>query len=205
MAGYRFRLSGQDTVLGHAANCTIPLDDRYLSQHHARIYFIHGHYYLYDLNSHNGTYLNGYRLTQPYALQHGDQIQIGECIFTFSTQAVQRAAGVYRGARRDVANELVAAAAAHASVILIPLLVPALIWAMYKDRSAYVSHQAKQALLYQGVYVALLLVRQISLFRFLSPALLWLLAVAGGCYAAYRCYRGQPFAYPILGELATRF
>jgi hypothetical protein len=205
MAGYRFRLSGQDTVLGLAANCTIPLSDRYLSPHHARIYFIRGQYYLYDLNSHNGTYLNGYRITQPYALQHGDQIQIGECIFTFSTQAVQRAAGVYRGARRDVANELLAAAAAHASVILVPLLVPALIWATYKDRSAYVSHQAKQALLYQGIYVALLLVRQISLFRFLSPAVLWLLAVAGGCYAAYRCYRGQPFTYPFLGELATRF
>jgi hypothetical protein len=205
MAGYRFRLSGQDTVLGLAANCTIPLSDRYLSPHHARVYFIRGHYYLYDLNSHNGTYLNGYRITQPYALQHGDQIQIGECIFTFSAQPVQRAAGVYRGPRRDVANELLAAAAAHASVILIPLLVPALIWATYKDRSAYVSHQAKQALLYQGVYVALLLLRQISLFRFLSPGLLWLLATAGGCYAAYRCYRGQPFAYPFLGELATRF
>jgi hypothetical protein len=53
--------------------------------------------------------------------------------------------------------------------------------------------------------VVLLFLRGISLFRFVSPAIIWLLAAAGGCYAAYRCYRGQPFVYPILGELAIKF
>jgi tRNA A-37 threonylcarbamoyl transferase component Bud32/uncharacterized Tic20 family protein len=205
MAGYRFRLSGQNTVLGQADNCAIPLGDRYLSPHHARVYFFKGRYYLYDLNSYNGTYLNGYRLTRPYPLEHGDQIQIGECIFTFLAPSARPAAGVYQGTRSAVSNQLMAVAGAHASVVLIPLIAPALIWAMYKDRSPYVSHQAKQALLYQGVYVVLLFLRGISLFRFVSPAIIWLLAAAGGCYAAYRCYRGQPFVYPILGELAIKF
>jgi uncharacterized Tic20 family protein len=205
MAGYRFRLSGRDTVLGQAANCAIPLADRYLSPHHARIFFTNGRYVLYDLNSHNGTYLNGYRLQQPRPLQHGDQIQIGESVFNFVIEAKQPSRGVYRGSRSKVADQLMASAAAHASVVLIPLLVPALIWASYKNRSPYVAFQAKQALLYQGVYLAILILRLASPFRGVPFLLLWLLAAAGGCYAAYRCYRGEQFVYPFLGDLAMRF
>jgi hypothetical protein len=205
MAGYRFRLSGLDTLMGQAANCTIPLHDRYLSQYHARIYFHEGHYYLYDLNSYNGTYLNGYRLTQAYALQHGDQIQIGECLFTFSVPPSHRAADVYQGRRSDISGQLLAASAAHASVILIPLIVPLLVWLEHRHHSPYVSHQAKQALLYQGMYVVLLLLRLWSPLRCVSPALIWLLAAAGGGYAAFHCYQGKPLAFPILADLALKF
>lgn len=44
-----------------------------------------GTYYLKDLNSENGTYLNGTRLkpNQEYALNDGDQVQIGEHILTW--------------------------------------------------------------------------------------------------------------------------
>jgi uncharacterized Tic20 family protein len=112
---------------------------------------------------------------------------------------------VYRGTRSKVSDQLLAAAAAHASVVLVPLVVPLIIWLAYKDRSPYVSHQAKQALLYQGVYAALLLLRQLSPLRGISPAFIWLLAVAGGVYAAVRCYQGKPLAYPVLADLAMRF
>ena len=158
-----------------------PFADRYLSQHHARVFFINGRFYLYDLNSHNGTYLNGYRLSQPHALQHGDQVQIGESFFTFSAPSSQQAGAVYRGRRTVINNQLLAAAAAHISVVAIPVVVPLLIWLTNRSRSPYVSHQAKQALLYQGLYLALMLVLGEAVpFCCVSPAVIWLLATAGG-------------------------
>ena len=42
-----------------------------------------GAFWVVDLGSANGTYLNGRRIIQPSLLSHGDQIKIGDHIFTF--------------------------------------------------------------------------------------------------------------------------
>ena len=39
-----------------------------------------GKYVLRDLNSTNGTYLNGQRLTQPWPLRKGDRLQVGNTV-----------------------------------------------------------------------------------------------------------------------------
>ena len=58
-----------------------------VSREHARIRHQEGGYTLEDLDSRNGTQVNGYRLTphQPYALRPGDYVTLGELIlFVYS-------------------------------------------------------------------------------------------------------------------------
>ena len=46
-------------MIGRAPASEITIDDRYASGRHARVYDRDGHVYLEDMNSTNGTYLNG--------------------------------------------------------------------------------------------------------------------------------------------------
>lgn len=57
----------------------------YISRHHARITTTGNHYLITDLNSTNGTKLNGILLQpgQPYILHNGDHIQLGQVVLRF--------------------------------------------------------------------------------------------------------------------------
>lgn len=60
-----------------------------VSRQHARVTYENGRYFLEDLNSSNGTWLNGNRLQpyQPQALHRGDHVQLGELMmFVYYTQ-----------------------------------------------------------------------------------------------------------------------
>jgi hypothetical protein len=63
--------------IGRAEACHVRLDDRYSSQFHARLYPKNGAWYLEDLGSTNGTYLNRKRLQGTAEVHAGDQIRIG--------------------------------------------------------------------------------------------------------------------------------
>ena len=60
----------------------IPADSA-VSRQHCVIEYDADHYVIRDLNSHNGTHVNGTRIAE-HTLQHGDHIKIGDCIFQFS-------------------------------------------------------------------------------------------------------------------------
>ncbi len=65
----------------------VPLADRCASRHHAKVELLQDHnYYFVDLNSRNGSLVNGQPTTAPVLLKHGDRIQIGktELIFQYS-------------------------------------------------------------------------------------------------------------------------
>lgn len=79
LVGLRFDLTDEFT-LGRAAGCQVTLDDTYASQIHARVFHRDGQYYVEDLGSTNGTWLNRAKVTGPLELQHGDQIQIGNTV-----------------------------------------------------------------------------------------------------------------------------
>ena len=53
------------------------LNDDYASSHHARLLPRGGEWFLEDLDSRNGTFLNGQRVEQPEKLQPGMEIRIG--------------------------------------------------------------------------------------------------------------------------------
>lgn len=79
LVGLRFDLADEFT-LGRAAGCQVTLDDTYASQIHARVFRRDGQYYLEDLGSTNGTWLNRAKVTGPLEVQRGDQIQIGNTV-----------------------------------------------------------------------------------------------------------------------------
>ena len=60
---------------------SLAVGDDHASNHHARFQFAHGSWYVEDLNSTNGTYLNGHRLMfSAQRLKKGDKIRIGRTV-----------------------------------------------------------------------------------------------------------------------------
>jgi pSer/pThr/pTyr-binding forkhead associated (FHA) protein len=70
-----------EIILGRDANCDLSVMDEALSAHHARIAFHHGQWWLEDLNSTNGTYLNHDRVTTPVVVITGDEFKCGNTHF----------------------------------------------------------------------------------------------------------------------------
>lgn len=83
----------------------VPLDDRSVSRHHARIELQSGQWHIIDLESGNGTYLNQERLTPQLAvpLDDGDRIQLGRVMLVFNTAVLQAQADA--AAALDEADE----------------------------------------------------------------------------------------------------
>src|SRR6202165_5660868 len=80
---FRQPLDGDGISIGRAADCTIPIKDRFLSRKHAEIRAEKGQWVLRDCGSANGTYLNGTRLGKDHSLQTGDRIRVGETEMVF--------------------------------------------------------------------------------------------------------------------------
>lgn len=66
------------TGLGRAPSNTVIIEDAFASNEHALLSRRNGRWWLEDLDSKNGTLLNGERLTAPAILATGDEIGIGE-------------------------------------------------------------------------------------------------------------------------------
>jgi len=67
-------------VLGRAAECELALDDTYISQQHARLFAKDGSWYVEDLGSTNGTFVNDQRLASPAMVQPGDRVRVGTTV-----------------------------------------------------------------------------------------------------------------------------
>jgi hypothetical protein len=73
------RLDGSTTI-GRGAECELRLDDTYVSQQHARIFDRGGNWYVEDLGSTNGTFVNEQKLAAPAMLTPGDHIRVGTTV-----------------------------------------------------------------------------------------------------------------------------
>ena len=69
---------GAAVQIGRAEACHVRIEDRYASQFHARLYSKNGAWYVEDLGSTNGTYLNQQRVSGSAEVQAGDHIRIGK-------------------------------------------------------------------------------------------------------------------------------
>jgi len=72
-----------ELVIGRAPQCSVCLKDEFASNLHAKIYQMEGRYYVEDLGSTNGTYVNGRRINYPTELRPGDRIKIGRTLLEF--------------------------------------------------------------------------------------------------------------------------
>ena len=76
---------GDELTVGRAAGCQVALsDDTFVSQLHARLFRKDGRYFVEDLGSTNGTFLNRKQVSAPVALRRGDRLQVGKTVFEVS-------------------------------------------------------------------------------------------------------------------------
>ena len=79
-AGGRSRTFAAEFTAGREGDLVI--DDGFASSYHARFQVARGRWYVEDLGSTNGTWLNGRRIRAAQWLKRGDKIQIGHTVMT---------------------------------------------------------------------------------------------------------------------------
>ena len=72
-----FPLTDGQHIAGRDAECSLIIDGTTVSRHHARFTVADEAATLEDLDSTNGTYVNGTRITAPTRLAHGDELSLG--------------------------------------------------------------------------------------------------------------------------------
>jgi len=77
-----YSVHAQEVTIGRAPQSSIGIDNPAVSYNHARIFWQDGVYYVQDLGSLNGTFLNGNRITQA-PLSFGDTIAVGKHTIRF--------------------------------------------------------------------------------------------------------------------------
>ena len=81
LAGTTLSLMDSGVLLGRNPECTLVLDDDFASGRHARIFRRDGGWFVEDLGSTNGTFLESNRLTEPTPVEVGSTLRIGKTIF----------------------------------------------------------------------------------------------------------------------------
>jgi len=80
LAGTRITLDGRPITIGRADDSTLVLDDDYASTRHARLSLRGSDWYVEDLGSTNGTYLDRAKVTAPLRVPLGVPIRIGKTV-----------------------------------------------------------------------------------------------------------------------------
>jgi hypothetical protein len=66
-----------EVILGREPACDFQLDDQTVSAQHARLSYHHQQWWLEDLASTNGTYLNDERVSLPVVITADDELRLG--------------------------------------------------------------------------------------------------------------------------------
>lgn len=90
-----------DNFIGRDADCNVHLNLPSVSRKHVRLVDDDPHFTISDLNSANGTKINGHQLTNPVSLQHGDSIMIADLEFSFVLKLPEIPTNVSDGNRTD--------------------------------------------------------------------------------------------------------
>ena len=73
-----------EIVIGREPACDFYLDDQTISARHARLSHHHGQWWIEDLGSTNGTFLNQATITTPMVIVSGDELCFGQVIVLVS-------------------------------------------------------------------------------------------------------------------------
>lgn len=80
LSGTKIALDGRPILIGRADDSTLVLDDDYASTRHARLSLRGTDWYVEDLGSTNGTYLDRAKVTAPLRVPLGVPIRIGKTV-----------------------------------------------------------------------------------------------------------------------------
>ncbi|MCE9671492.1 FHA domain-containing protein [Myxococcus stipitatus] len=86
-AGRRYEIHA-DMAIGRSPSCDIPLRDDQVSRKHAQLSVLDGQVRLKDLDSRNGTLVNGARISAEVVLVPGDRVRVGATTAVFEPPAV---------------------------------------------------------------------------------------------------------------------
>lgn len=67
-----------EIVIGRDPASDYPIDEETISLRHCKISFHHKHWWIEDLGSTNGTFLNGDMIKTPTVITHGDELRLGQ-------------------------------------------------------------------------------------------------------------------------------
>jgi len=79
--GRQYPIGRGETVIGRHTDAGICLESQAVSRQHARVSTQDGQYFVEDMQSSNGTYINGKRIRERTALKQEDTLQIGPYLF----------------------------------------------------------------------------------------------------------------------------
>jgi pSer/pThr/pTyr-binding forkhead associated (FHA) protein len=75
-------LGGRAATIGRSSECSLPIVDENASRKHAEVRYSQGNFYVWDLDSKNGTFVNGSKV-KSHKLLDGDLITIGNSTIKF--------------------------------------------------------------------------------------------------------------------------
>lgn len=81
--GTQYPLEEEQVVLGRHPSCHVVLQSGVVSRRHAQILESHGSYYVEDLRSRNGTFVNEKMISGRHELEEGDEIRLCDVVLIF--------------------------------------------------------------------------------------------------------------------------
>jgi two-component system, cell cycle response regulator len=83
--GVRYPLDERPRIIGRGEDCDIRILDTSVSRRHVRVERIDGEFFVLDMQSTNGTYVNDRQSVagEPSILRDGDYLRVGNCIYRY--------------------------------------------------------------------------------------------------------------------------
>jgi hypothetical protein len=79
-----YRFTSAEIVIGRDQTCDCCLDEKTVSGNHARLRYHQGQWWIEDLDSTNGTFLNNEPVITPLVLASDDELRCGQVVFTIA-------------------------------------------------------------------------------------------------------------------------
>ena len=92
LAGKSFRIERPVCAIGRGDHNEVRLNDASVSSSHASLLLKRGTWYVVDLQSANGTYVDGYRVATERALPDGGTLRVGDVVMKFRVLSAPREA-----------------------------------------------------------------------------------------------------------------
>lgn len=78
------KFSQPEIILGRDPSCDLTLDNSTISLRHSRITFHDKHWWVEDLDSTNGSFLNNISIDTPTVITSGDQLKLGRVLINIT-------------------------------------------------------------------------------------------------------------------------
>ena len=118
--GKRFELPDNEPQLIGRSSEALQLTDQTISRRQAELTPDNGRWYISDLKSANGTYINGLRLSLRRLLRSGDQIRTGNTLMLFDVELQSLRSGLVQNTDIDAHVERVFASNDDSVIMAVP-------------------------------------------------------------------------------------